>query len=379
MLGQGVRDVHARRVRRLAARARERRPGRAPPECRGRRRQLRLRGAPGLLRRRERAGRGDAGLLAAGHRPTTWPSRSGSFVGVPHQRGARIGAAPPDTGDEFELRCAPPPKRTSPWSSSAPTASGSPRDTTALICRSPAVSASSWRRSWRSTATVVVVNAGSRGHAVGGARRGRAHDMVPGRGGRGTPLADMLVGAAEPSRRLPVTFASDVEDGPAGLGVEGDRYPGCRGQGGVYGEGVLVGYRIFETAHMAPLFPFGFGLSYGDIVFDEVQADADGRDRHVGQQRAQGAAARSSRSKNGHRELGPSTRPRAGLGSRGRASTREGGETVRVDSGAPPPSATGTSTVPPAHDPGRYEVLVGAPSRDIRAAASSLWGGSTTP
>ena len=54
------------------------------------------------------------------------------------------------------------------------------------------------------------------------------------------------------------------------LGVEGDRYPGIEGKV-VYGEGVLVGYRYYETTRLAPLFPFGFGLSYGDMALEDVR------------------------------------------------------------------------------------------------------------
>ncbi len=42
-----------------------------------------------------------------------------------------------------------------------------------------------------------------------------------------------------------------------------------------YDEGVLVGYRFYETKGVTPLFPFGHGLSYGDIVFDEITVSPD--------------------------------------------------------------------------------------------------------
>ena len=82
----------------------------------------------------------------------------------------------------------------------------------------------------------------------------------------------MVIGVAEPSGRLPVTFPASAQDGPAGLGVEGDRYPGIEGRV-VYGEGTLVGYRFYETTRLAPLFPFGFGLSYGDMALEDVRTD----------------------------------------------------------------------------------------------------------
>ncbi len=123
--------------------------------------------------------------------------------------------------------------------------------------------------------TVVVVNAGSPVEMPWADRAGAVlMTWYPGEEGADA-LADMVVGLAEPSGRLPVTFPARVEDGPAGLGVEGDRYPGIEGKV-VYGEGVLVGYRFYDLERLAPLFPFGFGLSYGDIVFEDVQVDADG-------------------------------------------------------------------------------------------------------
>ena len=179
-------------------------------------------------------------------------------------------------------------------------------------------------------------------------------------------LADMLIGAAEPSGRLPVTFPARVEDGPAGLGVEGDRYPGLEGKV-VYGEGILVGYRYYETAHLAPLFPFGFGLSYGDIVFDHVQVDADGvtvtlanngtrRGTEVVQVYVR---APESKVRRPDRELAGFAKVAVDPGSR---------ETVRVELGVTAFHYWDVDTHAWRSDPGRYEVLVGSSSRDIRSS-----------
>ncbi|WP_036793067.1 beta-glucosidase family protein [Pleomorphomonas koreensis] len=76
----------------------------------------------------------------------------------------------------------------------------------------------------------------------------------------GNAIADVLTGAAEPGGRLPQTFPRRIEDTPV---VTGDprTYPGKDGHV-TYGEGVFVGYRHYEKAGVAPLFPFGHGLSY---------------------------------------------------------------------------------------------------------------------
>ena len=76
----------------------------------------------------------------------------------------------------------------------------------------------------------------------------------------GTTLANIVSGKVNPSGKLPVTFARKQTDYPCfQFGKRG--YPGVDGHV-YYDEGIYVGYRHFNTKHVAPQFPFGYGLSY---------------------------------------------------------------------------------------------------------------------
>jgi beta-glucosidase len=88
----------------------------------------------------------------------------------------------------------------------------------------------------------------------------------------GTAIAGVLFGDVNPSGRLPCTFPKKLEDTPAFSG--GARaYPG---ENGVehYDEGLLVGYRWYDTKAVEPLFPFGFGLSYTSFTYSGLKLTA---------------------------------------------------------------------------------------------------------
>jgi beta-glucosidase len=82
----------------------------------------------------------------------------------------------------------------------------------------------------------------------------------------GNAIAEALVGDINPSGKLPCTFPKKLADSPAHAL---NAYPGAGGKED-YAEGLLVGYRWFDTKQIEPLFPFGFGLSY--TKFDYGQA-----------------------------------------------------------------------------------------------------------
>jgi beta-glucosidase len=71
----------------------------------------------------------------------------------------------------------------------------------------------------------------------------------------GFAIADVLFGDVNPAGKLPVTFLKAWRDSPAFATYPGDGKT-------FYAEGVFVGYRHFDRNRIAPLFPFGHGLSY---------------------------------------------------------------------------------------------------------------------
>ncbi|KAK3393804.1 glycoside hydrolase superfamily [Podospora didyma] len=72
----------------------------------------------------------------------------------------------------------------------------------------------------------------------------------------GNALADVLFGLQNPSGKLPCTFPRRLQDTPAYHNWPGENLEV------VYGEGLYMGYRHYDRVNVAPLFPFGHGLSY---------------------------------------------------------------------------------------------------------------------
>lgn len=105
----------------------------------------------------------------------------------------------------------------------------------------------------------------------------------------GHALANILTGKLSPSGRLPFTLPIKLEDSPAyALGVypqkeestddvfvdlvNKDKFRAQRKAEADYGEGLLVGYRWFTTKNLPTLYPFGYGLTYGQFTYADAQA-----------------------------------------------------------------------------------------------------------
>src|SRR5499427_7201121 len=83
----------------------------------------------------------------------------------------------------------------------------------------------------------------------------------------GTSLASLLFGQTNPGGHLPVTFPVSLSQVPAATTAQ---FPG-NGSQVQYSEGLDVGYRWYDANNLTPLFPFGFGLSYTQFAFSNLQ------------------------------------------------------------------------------------------------------------
>jgi beta-glucosidase len=189
----------------------------------------------------------------------------------------------------------------------------------------------------------------------------------------GDAIASLLFGDVSPSAKLPATFPRSDDQGPL---TSPERFPGV-GDTVRYDEGLLVGYRYFDARGQQPAFPFGHGLSYTTFAYGSL--------RVLSAHQRGGVTAKVRVRNTGDREgaevvqLYVGFPPSAGEPPRVLKAFRK----VRLDPGQ---RATVTLSldrrdlsvwrggwVSPA---GRYRLMVGSSSRDIRATAAFRHGGS---
>lgn len=86
----------------------------------------------------------------------------------------------------------------------------------------------------------------------------------------GDAIAAALVGDVDPGGKLSFTWPKRLADAPS-------RAIGTQDHDNVnYKEGVFVGYRYYDTRHVAPEFPFGYGLSYASFRYGQPALAARG-------------------------------------------------------------------------------------------------------
>ncbi len=90
----------------------------------------------------------------------------------------------------------------------------------------------------------------------------------------GEAIANVLTGKVNPSGKLSETFPLSFEDTPAATGYADSKITR-------YDEGLDIGYRYYDTYGVPVLFPFGFGLSYSQFVYKDLNLKRDGKSLEV--------------------------------------------------------------------------------------------------
>ena len=93
------------------------------------------------------------------------------------------------------------------------------------------------------------------------------HNWLAGQASGGA-IARVLLGDVNPSGKLAETFVEKLEDTPSYLNFPGEQ------REVLYGEGQFVGYRYADEKQIAPLYPFGHGLSYTTFDYTGIKASA---------------------------------------------------------------------------------------------------------
>lgn len=95
--------------------------------------------------------------------------------------------------------------------------------------------------------------------------RGIIHALLPGQED-GNAIASVLFGEINPSGKLPFSIPAKASE----IAVNTIRqYPGINNEA-EYSEGLFIGYRWYDQNQIAPLFEFGFGLSYTSFRYSNL-------------------------------------------------------------------------------------------------------------
>jgi beta-glucosidase len=179
-------------------------------------------------------------------------------------------------------------------------------------------------------------------------------------------VADILTGRVNPSGKLAETFPLKLEDTPA------QPYPG----GPVtveYRESLYVGYRYYDTAGVDVLFPFGHGLSYTSFAYSNLILNQAGSTvTATFRVKNTGSLAGKEIAQLYVRDVQAAVfRPEKELKGFAKVELQPGEEQVITISLGPRAFAFyDTGSRDWVVEPGDFEILVGASSRDIRLSGS---------
>jgi beta-glucosidase bgl3E len=100
------------------------------------------------------------------------------------------------------------------------------------------------------------------------------HGYLFGQAGVGA-VFELLTGRYSPSGKLSESIVKKYDD------VSNKRYYPSKERTSEYRESIFVGYRYFTTANVSVLYPFGYGLSYTEFRYSDIEVDKDKVSFHI--------------------------------------------------------------------------------------------------
>lgn len=222
--------------------------------------------------------------------------------------------------------------------------------------------------------TIVVLNAGGSVATESWINHADAllHAWYAGQEG-GKAIAEILFGITDPSGKLPISFEKKWADNPvfnSYYDPDGDKHV-------AYTEGLMLGYRYYDTKNVEPLFPFGFGLSYTTFDFSNLSVSPEVIDHpdtilvSFDVTNTGGVAGAEVAQLYVHQDVTPVERPEKELKGFSKVFLNPG-ETktvvLKLDSTSFSYYKAGKDAF--GYDPGKFEIRVGASSKDIRLTGS---------
>ena len=100
------------------------------------------------------------------------------------------------------------------------------------------------------------------------------HGYLFGQAGMGA-VFELLTGRYSPSGKLSESIVKKYDD------VPNKRYYPSKERTSEYRESIFVGYRYFTTTNVPVLYPFGYGLSYTEFRYSDIEVDKDKVSFHI--------------------------------------------------------------------------------------------------
>jgi len=107
----------------------------------------------------------------------------------------------------------------------------------------------------------------------------------------GNAITDILSGKVDPSGKLATTFPMKYEDVPSAKSFPGKEFPEKATAGAfgmklipgevTYDEGIYVGYRYYNSFNVKSAYEFGYGLSYTDFKYGNLNLSSKSLDKTI--------------------------------------------------------------------------------------------------